>query len=64
MPLLHCCNLHEEYQFTGINGQEYLIKDITDLGFAVLENNVDKIKKAIGNVKPSIFVMYILMHYF
>ena len=53
VPLLHCCTLHEEYQFTGVNGAEYLIKDITDLGFAVFENDVDKIKKAMGNVKPS-----------
>ena len=53
VPLLHCCSLHEEYEFTGVNGAEYLIKDITDLGFAVLENDVDKIKKTMGNVKPS-----------
>ena len=53
VPLLHCCTLHEEYMFTGVNGAEYRIKDITDLGLAVLANDVDKIKKAMGNFHPS-----------
>ena len=52
VPLLHCCTLHEEYEFTGANGQEFRITDITDLGFAVRENDVDKIKKAMGNFEP------------
>ena len=52
--------------FTGVNGAEYRIKDITDLGLAVLANDVDKIKKAMGNFKPSFvnIFMHILMHYF
>ena len=54
VPLLHCCTLHEEHMFTGVNGAEYRIKDITDLGLAVLANDVDKIKKAMGNFKPLI----------
>ena len=57
VPLLHCCTLHEEYEFTGANGQEFLINDITDLGFAVRENDVDKIKKAMGNFEPSFVII-------
>ena len=52
--------------FTGVNGAEYRIKDITDLGLAVLANDVDKMKKAMGNFKPSFINIchpyHILMH--